>query len=490
MQPIYSIDNKYNGKIFFCVLLLALGITSCKKLVEVKPPITQTTAESVYSSDASAAAVFTGMYTNLSKGSFATGSLSISLLSGLSADEFTLSGAISNTNKLFYYYRNALFSNPSGNHGTEFWSDSYRRIYACNEAIEKLNESTSLTPAVKQQILGEAKFMRAFHYFYLVNLYGEVPLAITSDYEVNSRLSRSSVSDVYQQIIKDLLEAKDLLADHYVGADVMTNTSERVRPIKWGAVALLARCYLYYGNLTGDVNNYVNADAHATAVINNSSLYSLVSAVNDVFLKNSLEAIWQLQPVNSGWNTEDARVFVIDATPSNSKPVSLSSLFYNSFEAGDSRKANWVKDTTIGSFFMHYPYKYKKAKLNDPVTEYLMVLRLGEQYLIRSEARAQQNKISEAQVDLNAIRNRAGLSNTSANDKTSLLSAILQERRVELFSEWGNRWFDLKRTGNENAVMTTACTQKGGTWQSYQQFYPIPYIDIQRDQNLTQNIGY
>jgi len=472
------------------LLMIIMVVMGCSKLVEVKPPITQSTVESVYKVDGSAAAVLTGIYTRLSTGSFATGTLSLSLLSGLSADEFSLSGAISNTDPLFYYYRNALFTDPTANPGTENWSSFYRNIYAFNEAVENLNNSTSLTPAVKQQLLGEAKFMRAFHYFYLVNLYGAVPLAITSDHMINSHLSRSSASEVYKQIIKDLLEAKDLLADHYLEADVIANTSERVRPTKWAAAALLARAYLYNGDLTGDVSNYVNAEVQATVVINNSTLFSLEPLLENVFLANSSEAIWQLQPVNFGWNTEDARVFTINAPPSNEKPVSLSTSLYNVFEIGDKRKLTWIRDTTIDSEFLPYPYKYKKAEQDDPISEYLMVLRLGEQYLIRAEARAQQNKIIEAQADLNAIRNRAGLANSTANDKTSLLAAILQERRVELFSEWGNRWFDLKRTGNIDLIMATACSQKGGNWKSYQQLYPILYTDIERDQNLIQNTGY
>lgn len=477
------------SKLLLILFFFLTTFGSCKKMVEVDPPITQTTGASVYQLDATAAAVFTGLYTNLSKGSFATGITSISVFSGLSADEFRLSNTVSNTDKLYFYYTNSLFTNLAGSPGTENWESFYRYIYICNAALEGLTKSTSLTPSVVQQLKGEAKFMRAFLYFYLMNLYGEVPLAVSSDYEINSILHRSSVVDVYQQIITDLLEAKNLLADHYIAADALTNTNERLRPTKWAATALLARAYLYYGNLTGDVSNYTNAETQATTVISASSHYNLVP-LNNVFLANSMEAIWQLQPVNLGWNTEDARAFIINAAPSTTKPIFLSQSLLNSFELNDARKINWVKDTTIASTLMPYPYKYKKAKLNDPVSEYLMVLRLGEQYLVRAEAKAQLGNISGAQTDLNVIRNRAGLLNTSANDKNSLLSAILQERKIELSSEWGHRWFDLKRTGQIEAVMTTACTQKGGVWQNYQQLYPILYTEIERNRNLTQNFGY
>jgi hypothetical protein len=120
-----------------------------------------------------------------------------------------------------------------------------------------------------------------------------------------------------------------------------------------------------------------------------------------------------------------------------------------------------------------------------------MVFRLAEQYLIRAEARAQQGNVSGSQSDLNAIRTRAGLPNTTANDKASLLTAIQHERQVEMFTEWGHRWFDLKRTGTIDAVMSVIAPAKGGgAWNSNKALLPLPLGDLQADQNLTQNPGY
>jgi hypothetical protein len=121
-----------------------------------------------------------------------------------------------------------------------------------------------------------------------------------------------------------------------------------------------------------------------------------------------------------------------------------------------------------------------------------MLLRLAEQYLIRAEARAQLNNVNGAQSDLNTIRSRAGLSIIMPNDKNTLLDAILHERKVELFTELGHRWFDLKRTGHVDAVMSIEAPKKinGMGWKSYQQLYPLPLTDLQRDQNLVQNPGY
>jgi hypothetical protein len=172
----------------------------------------------------------------------------------------------------------------------------------------------------------------------------------------------------------------------------------------------------------------------------------------------------------------------------------LSPQFLNVFEAGDFRRkgGNWVDSVVVGGNTYFYPAKYKAKITTGSVTEYMMMFRLAEQYLIRAEARAKQNNISGAQNDLNIIRTRAGLANTSANDQPSLLTAISKERQVELFTELGHRWLDLKRTVKVDEVMTIVTPLKGNTngWKSYQQLYPIPYSDIQMNPRLVQNVGY
>ena len=124
----------------------------------------------------------------------------------------------------------------------------------------------------------------------------------------------------------------------------------------------------------------------------------------------------------------------------------------NSFEAGDARLTNWVDVrtvTTTGAITtsFYFPYKYKVNAFGAVVTEYEMVLRLGEQYLIRAEAEAELENLPDAENDLFKIRDRSGLLKITGT-KPTLLTAIQKERRVELFSEWGNRWLDLKRTAH------------------------------------------
>jgi hypothetical protein len=461
------------------IIMLMLLHASCKKLVEINAPPNYVTGDNVYTTDASAAAVLTGIYTNLSEGYiFSTGASSLSIQSGLSSDELTLYNGSTNTQQLLFY------TNSLNSQMTEtYWTFCYKYLLSVNSAIEGLSGSNKLSGPVKQQLLGEAKFLRSFFYFYLVNLYGDVPLILSSNYPTNALLPRTKKELVYQQIIMDLTDAKNLLNTNYLDASVVNKTDERVRPTKWAAIALLARVYLFSGD-------FVHAEEEATSIINYKEMYSL-SALSDVFLKNSSEAIWQLQPVNSGWNTEDARVFILPATgPNESQFVYASDFLLKAFEANDLRRTNWIDSLQMGSTTYYYPFKYKSAISGGSVTEYLMVMRLAEQYLIRAEAKTQQGDISRAQDDLNVVRNRAGLQSTSAATKNDLLTSIQHERQVELFCEWGQRWLDLKRTGTLDSVMEIVGPLKGATWNTYSQLYPVPLYDLQHNPSLTQNPGY
>lgn len=467
-------------------LLIVNIITGCKKLVEVNPPDTRITSEVVYNSDATASSVLTGLYTKISSASALSGDFqNLSFFGGLSADELNLWNGSTDEN-FFRYYSNNLSSMQGS--GFSPWENVYVYIYTCNSAIEGIEASSSLSQDVKKQLLGEAKFMRALFYFYLVNLYDDIPLVTSTNYKVNERLHRSKKNEVYKQIISDLEDANVFLSDKYLKSDAITpyavGVEERTRPTKWAATALLARVYLY-------MQDWLQGESRASDIINNTELFTLESLSN-AFIKNNREAILQFQPVNSGWNTEDAKTFIIPSTGlSNNNPVYLSNSLINSFEENDKRKEEWTNvyiDNNGNEFY--YAYKFKSAQLNAPVTEYEMVLRLSEQYLIRAEARTQLGKLTEALQDLNAIRRRAGLKDTTASDKNTLLNLIYHERQVELFTEWAHRWLDLKRTHTIDSVMKIITPLKGGTWEQTDQLYPIPVNELQRNPNLVQNIGY
>lgn len=468
------------------LLVFAAPFPACNKLVQVPPPSTTIADNNVYTSDANAIAVITGIYEKMSGNSLAApGDIpSLSLFAGLSADELTWWSGTPNVT-MSAYYRNAL-SGVSGGAGSEYWAPLYNYIYSCNLAVEGLNASTGLTPAVKQQLLGEAHFLRGFFYFYLTNLFGNLPMPLSSDYTTNARLARVGTGTVYAQITADCQQAAALLNTSFVDGTLLGASVERVRPTKWAAQALLARTYLYMGHSD-------SAAAEADSVIGNTGMFSL-SPLATAFLRAGLgnnEAIWQLQPVNTGLNTEDAVAFIIPATgPGGAAGVYLSDQLLGSFEPGDQRRVAWTDSTVVAGTTYYYAYKYKVNTQGAPVTEYLTLLRLGEMYLVRSEARAMQGDLAGAAADLNMIRARAGLGPSNAVSEQDLLTAIWHERQVELFTELGHRWLDLKRTARVDSVMGLVTPLKGGSWQSYQQLYPLPPSEIQLDPNVVQNPGY
>lgn len=489
MKPYSKKIKKYLLINTFFIGLSLVILSGCKKLVQVDPPINEVVGDDIYSTNIQAASVLTGIYTTMSNSGIFNGQLSISLRTGLSSDELVTNADPSN---ILY----ALYTNTLTNNGDQlYWTDLYTYVFKANSAIEGLTKSSGVTAPVKQQLLSEAKFIRAFMYFYLVNLYGDVPLLTSTDIKINSTAGRTAKDKVYQQIIVDLQEAIAGLNNNYTGSDAMSTVTDRVRPNKATAMALLARVYLY-------TNQWAQAEQESTQIIENNATYQLEN-LNNVFLFASKEAIWQLQPVNVGQNTLDASVFVLAAgtlSPipgpnGDSRPVYLSKQIFDAFEMGDQRKTNWIDSVTVNGVTYPYAYKYKAWDLDQPRTENLMVFRLGEQYLIRAEARAQLGKVlgsGSAESDLDAIRLRAGLKVTNASDKSTMLAAIYKERKVELFTEWGHRWLDLKRTNTIDLVMGTVAPLKNASWATYKALYPIPVDDIKRDVSLQghQNPGY
>lgn len=494
------IQNTFRLLFAFTIMFSAFSVESCKKLVDIPPPA-QTVAENkVYTTDATAIGVLNGIYANLTlDGSLFQGRTSISTFAALSGDELNVFGT---ENPYYAYYRNDLAALTNG---FQLWTPLYSYIYKCNAAIEGLQKSTTLTPAVKEQLLGEAKFMRAFFYFYLVNLFGDVPLALSSDPIVNTQLSRSPKDEVYKQIIADLKEAKDMMSANYPDATILGTTTERIRPTKWAAQALLARAYLF----TGD---YTNAEVESSALLDNNSLFTL-SSLNNGFLKSNSgnkEAILQLQPTTNNLNTPEGKMYIILSTgPTSSNPVRLSKVVLNSFEPGDQRAVlgNWVNrtiynitSTTYDTAYFPFKYKVSTATLTTTaaMTEYIMMLRLGEQCLIRAEARARTgSNLPGAIADLDKIRGRAGLpligSTSPGISQSALIDTIMHERQVELFCEWGHRWLDLKRTGKVDAVMSVVTPLKSNgaiPWRTYQQYYPVSQGELDKAPNLTQTPGY
>jgi starch-binding outer membrane protein, SusD/RagB family len=458
--------------------ILIFQLVSCKKFVEVPPPITDLVGTSVYGTNSTAAAAVSGIFQTMTANCVGGDINGISALLGLSADEYML---FPNSDVIL----NQTYSNSlSSNNAPAIWTQLYNCVYQANSAIEGITSSIGMSPTSKTQLLGESKFIRAFCLFYLTNIYGDIPLVTSTNYRINQAITRTGQSQVLEQVVADLRDSKSLLSGDYLSPNG-TISSDRVRPNNHAASALLARVYLYE-------EKWDSAEAEASSVIADSK-YKLLDNLNDVFLANNDEAILQLEMPNNGFNAPDGSLLIpllYYGGPTSYAPLILSDNLVGSFESGDQRRTNWVDSIISGSTTYYYPFKYKLYYTGAPPAEYPVLLRLAEQYLIRAEARAEQNKLVDAASDLNRIRNRAGLSNYIVSDQNSLLDGIYRERRIELFAEYGHRWFDLKRTGQIDNRMSEVAPLKGGQWQATDALYAIPLTELQTDPNLTQNPGY
>lgn len=452
---------------YFILLLGGCSLQSCDDFVTVDLPTNQLIGITVFEDVATADAALSHIYSKLRNDVLVTGtSNGLSCLLGNYTDELDYYST-GNLAALDYYQNNLL---PTNSSITSIWKSTYNLVYATNAVIEGVLSSTQINASNKSRLLGEAYFIRAYLHFYLVNLYGEIPYVTSTDYQTNAVIPKIAIPNVYNKLTTDLQQAISSLPDAYVVAG-------RIKPNKSTAYALLSRVKLYSGN-------WSQAIYYADLVIQNTSLYSLPTIPN-VFLKNSTGTLWQLMPQATGLNTLEAQTFIFLSGPPPT--YALTPSLVASFEVGDLRRTNWIGEVTNGTQTWYYPYKYKIRVNSGTSVENSILFRLEELYLIRAEAKAQLNDITGAQDDLNAIRNRVGLANTVATTQGSLLTAILQERRKEFFTELGHRWFDLKRTGQAAIVLGT--TKPG--WDSKDLLFPLPSSELLLNPNLLpQNLGY
>lgn len=457
-------------------------IYSCKKLIMVPPPVNSITTTETFSDSTDATAAVQGIYSNMiNAGGLQFSNGALTLYPGMSADEITPFPVFPDQNQ---FYANQTQANSSIPYG--LWSQAYGLIYQANSCITGLESSKTLPLNVKNQLLGETKTLRAFFHFYLTNLYGDIPYITTDNFQVNKLAKRIPREQIYQAVIADLISAQGVLRNDYT-----ISNGERTRINKEVATALLARVYLYD-------KDWKNAIVQSASLINNQNLYNLEPDLNTVFLKSSREAIFQLS-LNTSRRPYNATPEGFNFVPSFGSVIyySINPALSASFEPNDKRFKNWIDTAAYNGMVYQYPFKYKigpdQYVPNATASEYYMVFRLAEQYLIRAEASAQNGDFSTATSDINMLRNRAGIPQLSLfQGQHEALSAIAHERQTELFCEWGHRWMDLKRTGAIDSVMSKQTPLKygGKTWNSFQQLYPIPKSEIATDVNLTQNPGY
>mgnify|MGYP003574913403 FL=1 len=374
----------------------------------------------------------------------------------------------------------------NGNVGRD-WSGLYSNIKNANEVLENIPnvEDAALTADRKAQMLGEAKTLRAYFYFHLVRLWGAVPLILKTPTNLQEmQQPRSTVDQVYTQIIKDLEEALPA---------VRTTTPNKGIISKGIVNALLAKVYA-----SKPTPDWTKVNQYADAVI--AGGYAPVSNFDHLFdgaHKNNSESIWEMQ--YDGWGGPKGRgnwmtgVIVGTGwkrfcTPTND----LVALF--DAEGDVIRKATSISFRNVSTegwsdiywSKTNYPF-INKYRNDDLANSY--ILRLADIKLLKAEALNELTAAgwSSAKTIVDEIRGRVNLGETPANDQTTMRLAIEKERRLELAFE-GHRWFDLLRTNRAIAVMNAQRDGNGNPLNynvtAAKLLFPIPQAERDRNPNL------
>jgi len=410
---------------------------------------------------------------------------------------------------------------------TEIWQEPYKAIYRANAIIE--NVTTDIPNA--DQYIGQAYFMRAFSNWYLLNLFGNVPL-ITSTEIIDEPL-QATADEVWNQIVADLEMAETKLPSSW------TDSADSGRPTSGSATALKGKSELYRGN-------WAAAEAAFSSVINSGN-YSLLPGdqYQDNFgqtNENNVESVFELQYLGIetfSWGVDVPGVgtmgnFHIDYAPPTKSPDQ--SHFINSwvkdlFEAnGETIRRNatlaydypgsqgyggtdyledFAGDIEVAEIEGMEPIFTKKYAgldigtrenvdfLGTNVGNNWRIIRYSDVLLMMAEALNNQGKTSMAEAYVNMVRERAGVNTLSGLSADQMTQAIIDERVLELTGE-GHRFFDLVRWGladdylGENSLHGDhPKSLSGGTFTSNRDEYIwIPVSELSSNSKLVQNQGY
>lgn len=437
---------------------------SCEKLLEVDTPENQIPNEAVFETVQTANSALAELYAGLFASSPISGDQSGTLL-GSYTDDLSYYGATSNSGLTEINLNQQIESNATIG---SYWASAYRLIYISNAIMEGTEKSVSIPPGEKERIKGEALLVRSLIFFYLQQIFGDIPVPLSTNYQINQSLSKTPAAQVLTMLENDFNKCSSMLTDNY-------RSAERIVPNRKVAQLMLAKIYMLK-------SKWPQAEQLLKTIIQ-TPMYQFENDLSKVFIKSGSHILWQLKPKNSGDPTREASTYYFV----NAAPVSyaLSQSLINAFTIADNRKSKWTATVTVGANTWHRADKYKNRTNNN--TEYSIVFRLAEVYLLLSEALAQQEKIAEALPYINATRQRASLMPlVMPITKQSLLDEIILENRKEFFTEMGHRFMNLKRLGRLNDLLYSK-----PNWKGFHVLWPLPQKELLLNQNLNpQNTGY
>lgn len=460
-------------KLYTVVILLA--VMGCDVLNQ--EPQTAISEDNAIRDLKSADAALNGLYSQLQAGEYYGSNFQI--MSGVASD---ISESVGTWD--FYREMDTYVTSVGNLENRNLWLQAYSTINHANNLIADVPGLEDVSQENKDRILGQAYFIRALAFFDLTRTFGGVsgvagalgiPLVTEPSRQIDesSYPSRASIEESYAQVSADLQEAQSRLSGF----------SSPGRASEAAAVALQARLNLY-------TQNFGQAENFASQVLQNYN-FQLVENFADIFInENTSEAIFELAFNTTDGN--DIRFWYFPSSGGGRGDIALHRAYAEMVMArSNDERGNLIAfDDNVG---VYYPTKYQKSGGDDNI----QVLRLGEIYLIRAEARARKSApdLAGALSDLNEIRNRAGLADTTGagvSTQEEVLRAIEHERGIEFIQE-GHRWFNLVRTGRAMEVLTNVDRTNGdpvSLTDPGRMVFPIPSRDIDANENLEQNDGY
>jgi tetratricopeptide (TPR) repeat protein len=456
-----------NLKYIIVLLTAASTFISCKKFLTIDP-INAVSDENPIFDKTSSETALRGVYRQLaSAGYYGEGYVTLGYFPSGDIKNLTTGGAANLVN--------VNFRADDTNFNTA-WSAIYITINRANNVISKVPkvQDPLLTQQLKDQYVGEAKFIRALAYFDLARAWGGVQIVLepTTSLENRREVKRSTLNETYAQVLKDLEDAEQLLP----------NTLNRIRATKRTVWALRARLHLYK-------KEWALAEEYATKLINLSSDYTLVKPYSAWFAGNAVgtsESVFELE--YSAINPSAIRAQMQHPTNGGTYRYAPNDRFVqllNDPTISGGRKA-LIGSVTQGGTTIWFGNLYYRLPATDPA----YIFRIAELYLIRAEARAHLDNLSAttgALFDLNKVRERAEILPSTAVTQADILLAIENERRVEFAFE-AHRWFDLARTGRAKVVLEAL--DQNTHVEDYEYLFPIPITQIQLDHSLDPNPGY
>lgn len=487
------------------ICFVALLFSSCSKVLD-KKPVTQiiTPDENSGSITASQAEdLVSGLYTSERGYDFMTWTVFDKIINGDAISDNAYAGGDNFDNiTLDNFATTALNGNLNRD-----WEQAYGMIGRINIGLPQIEKCTdpALSASRKNEMMGEARFLRAFNYFDLTQLFGKLPIVLAppvlTDAEtlLNSTfVARSSVDSVYLTILNDLWFAKSNVMD-------IANASSKLIITKGVVHATLAKVYA-----TMPVPNWDSVSYYADLVIPNYTMLSDYSFLWDNAHKSNSEAIWEF--IYEGYGGPDGIGNWIPSIHFEGKAPNISggtwkkfnlpaNSLVNLFESeGDNvRLENSITFLDVSGQFgdpnwpsNHYPFLTKYNDGSDGLNDFY-VIRLPDIMLLKAEALVKAGNLTDALGIVTAIRARVGLGPKSGSTADEVDQIIADERRMELAFE-GHRWFDLVRTGKAVQVMNA---QVGGNGQNlnynvqpFETLKPVPQNQIDLNPRLDQNPGY